>query len=72
MPLAVKINVALREQNCQTFGSGRVKVYALKGFHKHIFMYCIYLWTLFKEGLIKWNLVYTTWVFDMFCIDYCI
>ena len=26
MPLAVKINVALREQNCQKFGSKRVKL----------------------------------------------
>ena len=26
MPLAVKINVALREQNCQKIGSERVKV----------------------------------------------
>ena len=27
MPLAVKINVALREQNCQKVGSERVKQY---------------------------------------------
>ena len=26
MPLAVKINVALREQNCQKIGSERVKL----------------------------------------------
>ena len=26
MPLAVKINVALREQNCQKIGSERVKI----------------------------------------------
>ena len=26
MPLALKINVALREQNCQKIGSERVKV----------------------------------------------
>ena len=36
MPLAVKINVALREQNCQKIGSERVKILKILHFKMYI------------------------------------
>ena len=54
MPLAFKINVALREQNCQKIGSKRVKyielIYYILKFIKCIYCIRMYLY-IFDEHL---------------------
>ena len=58
MPLAVKINVALREQNCQKIGSERVNPFVSRNILLNVvtpFSVTLDVYRMFLPTLITWN-----------------